>query len=175
MRFQKPTINVASPEGREIIRLFNGIKNDIEDDDGGWNGGDVVDWLLDWFHAIGINPNGCAYIDFTTPPLDITPVLTRTAEILGTAWCHDTYWADRGCFFTSPDGITTDITVRYHADGTTVLLLDPAHGEFRSTQAPYELRLSPRMTHLGASSFLIAKLYDLQARADEWADTVRRH
>ncbi|MET9611702.1 hypothetical protein [Kitasatospora indigofera] len=44
----------STREGSQIIRLFNRIKDDIEDTDG-WNGGDVVDVLCEWFKDLGID------------------------------------------------------------------------------------------------------------------------
>lgn len=44
-------------EGAAIVALFNGIKRDIEETDGGWNGGDVVQYLTEmWLPDLGIDP-----------------------------------------------------------------------------------------------------------------------
>src|SRR4051812_28359516 len=37
-----------------VLELFGRMK-DIEDGDGGWNGGDTVDALCEWFAQFGIN------------------------------------------------------------------------------------------------------------------------
>lgn len=38
-----------------IRGLFAQIKNEVETPDGGWNGGDVVDVLTEWFTALGFD------------------------------------------------------------------------------------------------------------------------
>ncbi|MBT3167993.1 hypothetical protein HTV80_33630, partial [Streptomyces sp. Vc74B-19] len=53
-----PKFDVTTDAGQAIIGLFNGIKANIESSDGGWNGGDVVDALNDWFAALGIDVDG---------------------------------------------------------------------------------------------------------------------
>ena len=45
----------ATPEGAAIVELFNGIKDNIEDSEGGWNGADTVGALCDWFIALGVD------------------------------------------------------------------------------------------------------------------------
>jgi hypothetical protein len=40
-------------EGRAIHDLFTTIKNEIEESDRNWNGGDVVQLLTRWFIALG--------------------------------------------------------------------------------------------------------------------------
>ena len=45
----------TTAEGAAIVRLFNEIKTEIEDGDGGWNGGDVVTELDEWFVGLGID------------------------------------------------------------------------------------------------------------------------
>ena len=171
MRFQQPTIDTTSLEGRRITDLFNGIKNDIEVGDGGWNGGDVVAALTDWFDNMGLDPNGPAYVDFTTTPLDIDPVIARTTTLLG--WRLVRYDDARG-FFEAPGDLVIDFTATYDSDGTTVFALDPALGGSKSVEGPQQLRLSPLMTTVGASSFLIAKLYELRLQSQEWAHTAAR-
>jgi hypothetical protein len=51
----KLKFDTTSPEGAEIVDLFNGIKTNIEDDEGGWNGADIVDALCEWFTDLGID------------------------------------------------------------------------------------------------------------------------
>ncbi|MEV7177861.1 hypothetical protein [Kitasatospora sp. NPDC093679] len=60
----------STPEGAEIVDLFNGIKEHIEDDSGGWNGGDVVDALTQWFADLGID------VDADTITTDVAPAVT---------------------------------------------------------------------------------------------------
>jgi hypothetical protein len=47
--------DTTTPEGESIAELYNTIKEDIEDDEGGWNGADVVDALCGWFIALGVD------------------------------------------------------------------------------------------------------------------------
>jgi hypothetical protein len=47
--------DTTTPEGEAIAALYNDIKEHIEDDEGGWNGADVVDALTDWFTNLGID------------------------------------------------------------------------------------------------------------------------
>jgi len=44
-------------EGQALAGLFRACK-DIEDGDGGWDGGDVVQLLSDTFDDLGIDPDG---------------------------------------------------------------------------------------------------------------------
>ncbi|MER5615971.1 hypothetical protein [Streptomyces sp. NPDC002215] len=53
-------IDPTTAEGEAIARLFRDCKN-IEDGDGGWNGGDIVGLLCRWFTDLGINPDGPIY------------------------------------------------------------------------------------------------------------------
>ncbi|MGA5599596.1 hypothetical protein ACPCUF_00920 [Streptomyces griseoincarnatus] len=53
-----PKFDVTTDAGQAIVNLFNGIKTHVEDGSGGWNGGDVVDALNDWFAALGIDVDG---------------------------------------------------------------------------------------------------------------------
>jgi hypothetical protein len=50
----------TTAEGEAIASLFRGCKN-IESSDGNWNGGDIVQWLCQWFTDLGINPDGPIY------------------------------------------------------------------------------------------------------------------
>ncbi|MCX4681651.1 hypothetical protein OG413_41355 [Streptomyces sp. NBC_01433] len=50
----------TTTEGEAIASLFRGCKN-IEDSDGSWNGGDIVEWLSNWFADLGIDPDGPSY------------------------------------------------------------------------------------------------------------------
>ena len=43
-------LNLRAPE---IGRLLDSIRTEIEEPDGSWNGGDVVDLLCQWFTALG--------------------------------------------------------------------------------------------------------------------------
>jgi hypothetical protein len=47
--------DTGTDAGRAIVALFDEIKFNVEDSDGGWNGGDVVDTLTRWFTALGID------------------------------------------------------------------------------------------------------------------------
>jgi len=42
----------------EVGRLLNEIRTEIEDGDGSWNGGDVVDLLCQWFIMHGYKIDG---------------------------------------------------------------------------------------------------------------------
>lgn len=50
-----PGIDPDTPEGAAIMRLFRRVK-EVQQADGTWPGGDTVEQLLDWFHAVGIDP-----------------------------------------------------------------------------------------------------------------------
>ena len=45
-----------SPAGMSVHDLYRTIREDIEDPDGGWNGGDVVETLCEWFTRHGFDP-----------------------------------------------------------------------------------------------------------------------
>lgn len=51
-----PMVDPDSPEGSAILSLFSRIK-DIEEGDGNWNGGDVVDEITNWLLELGIDPD----------------------------------------------------------------------------------------------------------------------
>jgi hypothetical protein len=38
-----------------VLALYRIIRTDVEDIDGSWNGGDVVDALTEWFAGYGIS------------------------------------------------------------------------------------------------------------------------
>lgn len=52
----RTVIDPDTPEGAAIIRLFRWIK-EVEEPDGSWPGGDVVQQLTDWFTSLGIDPD----------------------------------------------------------------------------------------------------------------------
>ncbi|WP_326581626.1 hypothetical protein OIE69_44430 (plasmid) [Actinacidiphila glaucinigra] len=170
MRFQQPTIDTASPEGCRITDLFDRFK-DQEHGDDNWSGADVTQILTTWFGEMGFDTEGPAYVAFTTTPLDIDPVIARTATLIG--WRLVRYDDARG-FFEAPGDLVIDFAVTYDIDGTTVFALDPALGGSKSVEGPQKLRLSPLMTTVGASSFLTAKLYELRLQTKEWALTAAR-
>jgi rhodanese-related sulfurtransferase len=62
----------TTAEGEAIGRLFRGCKN-IERNNGGWNGGDIVQWLCEWFTSLGINPDGSVHQVDAIPPQKISP------------------------------------------------------------------------------------------------------
>ncbi|MFE0356460.1 hypothetical protein ACFW2K_22850 [Streptomyces nigra] len=45
----------TSPEGAEIVALYNNIRENIQDEEGGWNGADTVDALCTWFDRLGVD------------------------------------------------------------------------------------------------------------------------
>jgi hypothetical protein len=47
--------NPTSPEGAAIVALYNDIRANIQDDEGGWNGADTVDALCGWFTRLGVD------------------------------------------------------------------------------------------------------------------------
>jgi hypothetical protein len=51
---QRPWINPDCHEGTKILQLLARLK-DIEASDGGWNGGDAVEILVEWFAEMGID------------------------------------------------------------------------------------------------------------------------
>lgn len=68
-----PTVDLTTDAGQAIVELFRSIKEDIEESDGSWSGGDTVQALTLWFMGLGIdvelpaddlpgvNPNHCRY------------------------------------------------------------------------------------------------------------------
>lgn len=62
----------TTPEGQAISRLFREVKS-IEDSDGGWNGGDTVDLLCDFFIRLGIDINRGDYQVDSVPPQAVSP------------------------------------------------------------------------------------------------------
>ncbi|MEU7031630.1 hypothetical protein AB0A60_33650 [Streptomyces sp. NPDC046275] len=62
----------TTPEGQAISRLFREVKS-IEDSDGGWNGGDTVDLLCDFFIRLGIDINRGDYQVDVVPPQAVSP------------------------------------------------------------------------------------------------------
>ncbi|MEU1371983.1 hypothetical protein ABZ454_38730 [Streptomyces sp. NPDC005803] len=50
----------STAEGARIVALYNKIKAEIEDDEGGWDGADIVDALCEWFTGLGVDvsPDG---------------------------------------------------------------------------------------------------------------------
>lgn len=50
-----PKFDTTTPEGQAIVALYNDIRTNIQDDEGGWNGADTVDALTDWFTDLGID------------------------------------------------------------------------------------------------------------------------
>jgi hypothetical protein len=67
----EPDIDPETREGDAIMRLFRMIKN-VEEGDGGWPGGDVVEQLLAWFPSVGIDPD--------EHPMDTAQRLTLAAR-----------------------------------------------------------------------------------------------
>jgi len=51
-----PVVDPDSPEGAAILSLFNRIKG-VEEGDGSWPGGDVVNEVTSWFLELGIDPD----------------------------------------------------------------------------------------------------------------------
>ncbi|MER5372751.1 hypothetical protein [Streptomyces sp. NPDC002553] len=62
----------TTPEGQAISRLFREVKS-IEDGDGGWNGGDTVDLVGDFFIRLGIDINRGDYQVDAVPPQAVSP------------------------------------------------------------------------------------------------------
>ncbi|MEU3877837.1 hypothetical protein [Streptomyces sp. NPDC029704] len=62
----------TTPEGQAISRLFREVKS-IEDGDGGWNGGDTVGLLCDFFIRLGIDVNRGDYQVDAVPPQAVSP------------------------------------------------------------------------------------------------------
>jgi hypothetical protein len=73
----------TTPEGQAISRLFRAVKS-IEDSDGGWNGGDTVELVGDFFTRLGIDINRGAYQVDAVPPQAVSPEATpdAVAELL---------------------------------------------------------------------------------------------
>ncbi|MER7671277.1 hypothetical protein ABTY61_22810 [Kitasatospora sp. NPDC096128] len=70
----------ASPLGAKIAGLFNQIKTDIEEDDGSWPGGDVVDALDRWFGELGIDVEDDVIA--TNATADASPAVDLTTEAI---------------------------------------------------------------------------------------------
>lgn len=47
-----------SRAARAVQRLYRSIREDIEDSGGGWNGGDVVELMCEWFKTHGFDVDG---------------------------------------------------------------------------------------------------------------------
>ncbi|MFF7953676.1 hypothetical protein [Streptomyces griseorubiginosus] len=62
----------TTPEGQAISRLFREVKS-IEDSDGGWNGGDTVDLVGNFFMRLGIDINRGDYQVDAVPPQAVSP------------------------------------------------------------------------------------------------------
>jgi hypothetical protein len=52
-----PKVDLTSPAGAEILRLFADLK-EIEESDGGWPGADAVQAICAWLESIGLDPDG---------------------------------------------------------------------------------------------------------------------
>ncbi|MFI6278007.1 hypothetical protein [Streptomyces sp. NPDC050988] len=62
----------TTTEGQAISRLFRECKS-IEDGDGGWNGGDTVELVCDFFIRLGIDINRGDYQVDAVPPQAVSP------------------------------------------------------------------------------------------------------
>ncbi|MFJ5952629.1 hypothetical protein [Streptomyces noursei] len=62
----------TTPEGQAISRLFRDVKGS-EDSDGGWNGGDIVDLVGDFFIRLGIDIDCGDYQVDDVPPQAVSP------------------------------------------------------------------------------------------------------
>lgn len=50
-------VDLATADGRRIFELFLLMKTQVEQGDGNWPGGDVVDALTKWFAEVGLDPD----------------------------------------------------------------------------------------------------------------------
>ncbi|MEU5198997.1 hypothetical protein AB0G86_33990 [Streptomyces scabiei] len=106
----------TTPEGQAISRLFREVKS-IEDGDGGWNGGDTVDLVGDFFIRLGIDINRGDYQVDAVPPQAVSPEAApdAVAELLA---AHEEFTAsgyptgNEGFFYAeSGDDGFTDFTL----------------------------------------------------------------
>ncbi|MFE7530559.1 hypothetical protein ACFU7Y_33315 [Kitasatospora sp. NPDC057542] len=106
----KLNFDPQSALGAQVVRLFNRIKTEIENSDGSWNGGDVVDALTPWLGDLGIDILGDAIVPDTAaadttagaePPsgctvryADCVPALPPTQQDLNRDDLHARGWSD---------------------------------------------------------------------------------
>ncbi|MCX4826345.1 hypothetical protein OG883_42655 [Streptomyces sp. NBC_01142] len=97
----------TTPEGQAISRLFRECKS-IEDGDGGWNGGDTVDLVCDFFIRLGIDINRGDYQVDAVLPQAVSPEADpdTVAELLA---AHQEFTTNgyptgnQGFFYAEPD------------------------------------------------------------------------
>ncbi|MFI9772199.1 hypothetical protein ACIHJG_35855 [Streptomyces sp. NPDC052415] len=96
-----------TPEGQAISRLFRACKR-MEDSDGGWNGGDTVDLICDFFISLGIDIKRGTYQVDAVPPQAVSPEAEpdTIADILS---AHEEFTTNgyptgnEGFFYAEPD------------------------------------------------------------------------
>uniref|UniRef100_UPI002F90C54B hypothetical protein n=1 Tax=Kitasatospora sp. NBC_01519 TaxID=2903576 RepID=UPI002F90C54B len=79
----KLTFDPQSALGAQVVNLFNHLKTDVEDNDGSWDGGDVVDALTRWLGELGIDIDGDAIVADTAAAgttADAEPLSRRTVR-----------------------------------------------------------------------------------------------
>lgn len=165
MPVQHPDFDLTTREGRAISGLFVGIKHGIEDGDG-WNGGDVVERLCNWFRDLGLDPDGRGVVGSTF----IDVVVNGAADHLGEEWTAAGSEAT-GYWFRHDDGAQVDVSVAPQpapdADITVTLDLS-LHGSY-SVEGPQPFSFSSRTSAAEAAELLADRLRVLLDVSGEWA------
>lgn len=148
----------TTPEGEAIGNLFRACKS-IEDADGGWNGGDTVDLVCNFFTRLGIDIKRDIYQVDAIPPLAISTEAAPdgVAKILATRDDFTTNGyptGNEGFFYAkSVNDRTTDFTLLTFptASGArvrTALAVLRAAGYTATEQAPTALDTRARTIHV---------------------------
>lgn len=164
MPAQKPAFDLTTREGRAISSLFTSIKHNEDSD--GWNGGDVVDRLWDWFTDLGLDPDGRGVLGNTF----MDTVVNGAADELGDEWSAAGSEAT-GYWFRHEDGAQVDVAVAAQAApgaDITVIVDACVHSPY-SAAGPQPISFSSRTSAADAASLLAGHLRTLLDLAGERA------